>query len=152
MGGGTLVLSGTNTLSQWGGNNGVMTIPSGGLLNNRDGNLTSGGGGLITINSGGTLNADSAGQGESLEPPGSLLVNNGTVVGTTNVGYGATATGGGTFGPLNVCRRHAGRFRRHDAIDGRAIEQRHDQRQRRAGGDGHDRHDRDRYARSPGSP
>src|SRR5208282_3503616 len=32
----------------------------------------------------------------------SLLVNNGAVIGTTNVNYGATVTGSGSFGPINV--------------------------------------------------
>ena len=65
-------------------------------------NLTSGGGAQLTINSGGTLNVDSANQGESLNVNGSPLVNNGTIIGTTNVNYGATASGSGTFGPINV--------------------------------------------------
>ncbi len=65
-------------------------------------NLTSGGGAQLTINSGGTLNVDSANQGESLNVNGSPLINNGTIIGTTNVNYGATASGSGTFGPINV--------------------------------------------------
>ena len=103
MGGGTLALSGTNTASFWGGNDGgTIVIQAGGLLNNRDANLTSWAGGVITINSGGTLNADSAGQGESLNLRNSLLVNNGAVLGTTNVGFGAAISGSGSFGTVNV--------------------------------------------------
>ena len=101
MGNGTLTLSGTNNTSNWGGNNGgAISIQSGSLLNNHDGNLTSWGGGVITINSGGTINADSNSQGLSLNLNDSLLINNGTVNGTTNVGYLATVSGSGTFSNL----------------------------------------------------
>ncbi len=100
-GSGVLVLSGTNNVSNW-ANAGTITIPNGGLLDNRDSNLTSWGGGVIAVNSGGTLNADSAAQGAWLILQGSLVVNNGTILGTTNVGYGATVSGSGTYGPLNV--------------------------------------------------
>jgi fibronectin-binding autotransporter adhesin len=37
-----------------------------------------------------------------LDLRGSLLVNNGTVTGTTNVDYGATVKGTGAFGPINL--------------------------------------------------
>ena len=83
-------------------NAGVITINSGGVLNNHLSDLTSGGGGQITVNSGGTLNADSQSEGVALDLQDSLLVNNGTVTGTTNVYYGATVKGSGTFGPINV--------------------------------------------------
>jgi autotransporter-associated beta strand protein len=103
MGNGTLMLSGTDNTSFWGGNDGgVMVIQSGSLLDNHDGNLTSWGGGVITINSGGTLNADSAGQGESLDLRESLLINNGRILGATDVGYGAAIGGSGSFGAVNV--------------------------------------------------
>ncbi len=100
-GGGTITLSGANNDSSW-GNAGTITILSGGLLNNLNSNLTSWGGGQITINSGGTLNADSASQGATLNLQDSLVVNNGTIVGTTNVGYGATLMGSGTAGTIYV--------------------------------------------------
>ena len=58
---GVLTLSGTNFVSGW-SNDGTITIPSGGLLDNLNSNLTSGGGSVIAINPGGTLNADSANQ------------------------------------------------------------------------------------------
>ena len=103
MGNGTLALSGSNTSSAWGGNDGgIITIAGGGVLNNRDGNLTSWDGGVITIASGGTLNTDSAGQGESLNLRESLLINNGQLPGTTNVGFGAVVSGTGSFGTINV--------------------------------------------------
>ena len=99
--GGSLTLGGVNTVAEW-SNQGTIVIPSGGVLNNHLSNLTSSGGGQITINSGGTLNADSLGEGVSLNLQGSLLVNNGTVTGTTNVDYLATIAGAGMFGPINV--------------------------------------------------
>jgi autotransporter-associated beta strand protein len=99
-GGGALTLGGTNNASNW-GNGGTITILNGGLLNNQNSDLTSWGG-RITINSGGALNADSAAQGASLDLQDSLLVNNGTILGTTNVGYLATVTGSGAFGPVNL--------------------------------------------------
>ena len=83
-------------------NAGAITINNGGILNNHLSDLTSGGGGRITVNSGGTLNADSQGEGVALDLQDSLLVNNGTVAGTTNIYYGATVKGSGTFGPINL--------------------------------------------------
>ncbi len=83
-------------------NEGFITINSGGALNNGVAHLISLGGGQILVNSGGTLNANSDGQGETLDLQGSLLTNNGTVTGTTNIEYGSTAQGSGKFGPINV--------------------------------------------------
>ena len=83
-------------------NSGVVTINGGGAINNHLSDMTSGGGGRITINSGGTLNVNSQGEGTALDLQDSLLVNNGTVTGTTNVYYGATISGSGTFGTVNV--------------------------------------------------
>ncbi|MGO9110647.1 MAG: autotransporter-associated beta strand repeat-containing protein [Thermoguttaceae bacterium] len=105
--GGTNILGGNlavnNTLSTDDFTNaGVITINNGGVLNNYLSDLTSGGGGRITVNSGGTLNADSRGEGVALDLQQSLLLNNGTVTGTTNIYYGATVQGTGTFGPINV--------------------------------------------------
>ena len=97
----TVYNSAAVNVSSW-YNDGVITINNGGLLNNSVSNLVSGGGSQIYVNSGGTLNADSNVQGVTLDLQGSLLVNNGTVTGTTNVYYGATVQGKGTFGPINV--------------------------------------------------
>ena len=80
----------------------MIMIDDGGVLNNHLSDLTSYGGGRITVNSGGTLNADSQSEGVALDLQDSLLVNNGAVTGTTNVNYGATVTGSGSFGPINV--------------------------------------------------
>jgi autotransporter-associated beta strand protein len=83
-------------------NAGVIAIASSGALNNHLSDMTSGGGGRITVNSGGTLNADSQSEGVALDLQDSLLVNNGKITGTTNVYYGATVSGSGSFGPINV--------------------------------------------------
>ena len=97
---GTIILSGINDVSSWGSNNGVISIQSGGLLNNHLSNLVIGGG-VFTINSGGTLNADSAGEGVMLDLQGGLLINNGTLVGTTSAS-GATVSGSGSFGLIDL--------------------------------------------------
>ena len=54
------------------------------------------------MNSGGLVNANSDGNGESLDLNASLLMNNGTVSGTTNVNTGAMAKGPGIYGPVNL--------------------------------------------------
>ena len=100
-GGGNMVVNGTADTNSW-SNAGTITINPGGVLNNHVSDLTSYGGGRITVNSGGTLNANSQGEGTALDLQDSLLVNNGTIAGTTNVYYGATAQGSGTFGPINI--------------------------------------------------
>ena len=100
-GGGTFTISNTATVSEW-NNAGVIVIPTSGVLNNHETDLTSYGGGRIMVNSGGTLNADSQGEGVALDLQDSLLTNNGTVAGTTNVNYGATVAGSGSFGLINV--------------------------------------------------
>jgi autotransporter-associated beta strand protein len=81
---------------------GVITIAAGGTLNNSSNPLTLGGGSRTYIGSvaspGGTLNLG----GQTLELNGGLLINNGTVVGTTNVNFGSLAMGSGTYGSVNV--------------------------------------------------
>ncbi len=89
------------TVTEW-SNAGIVVVGAGGALNNYNTDLTSYGGGRITVNSGGTLNADSQNSGQALDLQDSLLVNNGSVPGTTNVYYGATVQGSGTFGQINV--------------------------------------------------
>jgi fibronectin-binding autotransporter adhesin len=88
-------------VSEW-YNDGVITVNNGGLLNNSVSDLVSGGGSQVFVNSGGTLNADSNAEGVAIDLRESLLVNNGTVTGATNVYYGATLQGSGAFGPINV--------------------------------------------------
>ncbi len=98
--------SATLNVSEW-YNDGVITVNSGGLLNNSVSDLTSYGGARIYVNRGGTLNADSNSESVALDLDGSLLVNNGVVKGTTNVNYGATVSGSGSFGPINVMQAGA---------------------------------------------
>ena len=105
-GGGSLTVSGTSDVSDW-TNAGVITVNSGGQINNHASDLASYGGARIYINAGGTLNADSHGEGVSLDLQDSLLVNNGAVAGTTNVYYGATVSGSGSFGPVNILQAGA---------------------------------------------
>ncbi len=98
-GGSSLTVNGTADVSEW-INAGVITVTSGGRLNNHVSNLTNYGGARVTVNSGGTLNADSQNEGVTLDLQDSLLVNNGRVTGTTNVYYGATVSGSGSFGSV----------------------------------------------------
>ncbi len=100
---GAITVSGSSTVNVSGGyNDGLVTVNGGGVLNNSVSDLASGGGSRIYVNSGGTLNADINADGVTLDLEGSLLVNNGIVTGTTNVYYGATVQGSGTFGPVIV--------------------------------------------------
>ncbi len=78
---------------------GVLTVNSGGVINNTVSSLVFGGGSRTTINSGGVLNALG---GTTVELNGGLLTNNGTITGTLNVNYGGTARGAGIFGTVNV--------------------------------------------------
>jgi len=79
-------------------NNGAITVNSGGALTGSATKLVSGGGSRMTINPGGQVILS----GVSLDLNGALLVNNGTMTGTTNVNFGSLAKGGGTFGAVNV--------------------------------------------------
>ena len=105
-GGANMTVNGTADVSSW-SNAGVITVTGSGLLNNHVSDLTSYGGARIYVNSGGTLNANSQGEGTALDLQDSLLVNNGRVTGTTNVYYGATVSGSGSFGPINVLQAGA---------------------------------------------
>ncbi|HEV8292244.1 MAG TPA: autotransporter-associated beta strand repeat-containing protein, partial [Tepidisphaeraceae bacterium] len=85
-------------------NTGAITISNGGNLTNNTSALVSGGGSRIAINSGGQLDVG----GSSLQLNGALLVNNGTITGTTNVNFGSLAKGAGIYGAVNVT--DGGRF------------------------------------------
>lgn len=98
---GRLIVSSTAEVADW-INEGVLSIGAGGTLDNHTSNLVSAGGSRITIEPGGTLNANARAQGTSLDLQGSLVVNNGTITGTTNVYYGATLKGTGTFGNVQL--------------------------------------------------
>jgi fibronectin-binding autotransporter adhesin len=98
---GNVIVNGLAAVSQW-GNDGVLSVNSGGVLNNLETTLLSDTGSQVYVNSSGTLNADSDGNGEALDMRGSLLVNNGTITGTTIVAGGATAQGLGQFDLLEI--------------------------------------------------
>ena len=80
-------------------NNGQITVNAGGSLSHSLGNLASGGGSRTTVNAGGIINLL---LGSELELNGALLVNDGTINGTTNVNYGSLAKGTGVYGVVNV--------------------------------------------------
>ncbi|HEY7118959.1 MAG TPA: autotransporter-associated beta strand repeat-containing protein [Tepidisphaeraceae bacterium] len=85
---------------------GQVTVGGGGLVDN-SGSFSSivlGGGSRTTVNPGGSINVG----GTSIELNGGLLVNNGTVTGTTNVHFNGEAVGTGTYGPVNLFEN--GRF------------------------------------------
>jgi fibronectin-binding autotransporter adhesin len=85
--------------------NGVITVASGGVLNNTQGDLVLGGGSRTSLLPGGTL---STAAGTAIELNGALLVNNGVMSGQTNVNFGSLAKGAGVFGTVNVTE--GGRF------------------------------------------
>jgi T5SS/PEP-CTERM-associated repeat protein/autotransporter-associated beta strand protein len=80
-------------------NSGQITVNSGGELRHTLGNLASGGGSRTTVNAGGIITLLG---GAELDLNGALLVNNGTINGTTNVNYGSLAKGTGSYGVVNV--------------------------------------------------
>lgn len=79
-------------------NNGTLTINNAGTFANHGNNLVSGGGSIVSVKTGGMLDVSA----NALNLQGALLVNNGTISGTTNVNYGSLAEGSGTFGQVNV--------------------------------------------------
>ena len=101
---GRLSVSGTANVSGF-VSNGVLTINSGGSVNNSGTSLFLGGGSRTTVNSGGAINLQG---GTTLEVNAALLTNNGTITGTTNVHFNGLAVGTGTFGPVNLFEN--GRF------------------------------------------
>jgi T5SS/PEP-CTERM-associated repeat protein len=80
-------------------NNGVITINSGASFNNSTSSLVFGGGSRTTVNPGGAINLLDA---NTLELNGALLINQGAITGTTDVNYGSTAQGNGSYGSVNV--------------------------------------------------
>ena len=101
---GRLIVNHTVNLRDW-TNDGVVTINSGGIVNNTGSDLVSGGGSRFSVLAGGQVNVQA---GYALSLQGSLLVNNGTINGATTINYGATAKGAGVFGPVTVL--DGGRF------------------------------------------
>ena len=100
--GGILNINSTATVDDF-TNTGIINIAPGATLTNTSGLLILAGGSRTFIgtktSTGGTL-ALSA--GTTLEVNGALLVNDGIISGTTNVNYGGTAEGVGSYGPVNV--------------------------------------------------
>ena len=97
---GSLTVNGTASVTDW-GSQGVLTINSGGVLNNAVSDIVFGGGSRTTINAGGRLNANSDGSGKRADVEG-VLVNSGKITGTTNDYYGSTVQGGGVYSAVNV--------------------------------------------------
>ncbi len=104
--GGAFNVLGPVTVGEW-TNYGVVTINSGGALAGAagHGNIVLGGGSRTTVNAGGTITPAA---GTVLELDGGLLVNNGTINGTTAVNFGSVAKGAGVYGLVNVA--DGGRF------------------------------------------
>ncbi len=73
---------------------GTITINNRGTFTNNSGNLTLGPGSNTTIDAGGALTLANA---TAANLRGGVLVNNGTVNGSLNVGFNAVAKGSGTF-------------------------------------------------------
>ncbi len=105
---GTLAVSGTvnSTGFEIGG---VLRVESGGVISNTGSALVLGGGSRTTVAAGGSLRT-AAGAGTTIELNGGLLVVNGSLngtvgavtYGTTNVNYGGTLKGAGSFGAVAV--------------------------------------------------
>jgi autotransporter-associated beta strand protein len=94
---GTIDVNGTLNTTAF-SNDGVITIHNAASLLNTGNALVSGGGSRIDIRSGGRLNVT----GTLLDLNASLLVNNGTITGPTNVNFGSLAKGAGVYGAVNV--------------------------------------------------
>ena len=79
-------------------NEGALTINTTGVLTNNGSALVSTAGSNLNVKAGGTLDVSA----NSLDLNGAVLVNNGTIKGTTNVNSGSVAEGAGTYGQVNV--------------------------------------------------
>jgi fibronectin-binding autotransporter adhesin len=84
-------------------NEGVLNIPTGASITNSLSNMVLAGGSRTFIGTnaapGGSITLQNS---TTIEVNGALLVNDGTIAGTTDVNYGGTAEGVGTYGPVNV--------------------------------------------------
>ncbi|MFO0808170.1 MAG: autotransporter-associated beta strand repeat-containing protein [Gemmataceae bacterium] len=105
---GTFTVNGTANVGNW-SSVGDTTVNPGGRVNNTTGSAVVGGGSRTYIGSpavtGGTL---ALAAGTTLEMNGALVVNNGTVIGTTNINFNSLGKGAGTWGQVNV--NDGGRF------------------------------------------
>ncbi len=97
LGGGAMTVTSTLNTTAF-QNDGLITLRSGGTLSNSGNDLASTGGSRITVSSGSTLQLN----GTNLNLHGALLVNQGTISGTTNAHFGSLAKGTGSFGTVNV--------------------------------------------------
>ena len=95
---GRLTVTGAANVSDF-ASEGQLTITSGGMVSNSGSPLILGGGSRTTINPSGTL---AVAAGTTIELNGGLLVNNGTISGTTDVNFGSLAKGTGVYGVVNV--------------------------------------------------
>jgi autotransporter-associated beta strand protein len=100
---GSITIGGSLTVSEF-ENTGSITVTRRSSLISNGTNLVSGAGGRINVNTQGAIVLNAG----SLDLYGSLLINNGTIDGTTNVNYGALAKGAGRYGDVNVT--DGGRF------------------------------------------
>ena len=99
---GTLNINNAATVDDF-TSSGIINIAVGGTLTNTSAPLYLAGGSRTYIGTktslGGTLTLTG---GTTLEVNGALLVNDGTISGTTDVNYGGTAEGLGSYGPVNL--------------------------------------------------
>lgn len=100
--GGRFNVDGTANVAGW-TSSGVLQVGTAGVLNVASSDLLLLGGSRTAVGSkaapGGRIDLAA---GHSIELNGALLVNNGTITGTTNVHYGSLAKGAGVYGAVNV--------------------------------------------------
>ena len=100
--GGRVNLDGTANVAGW-TSSGVLQVGAAGVLDVASSDLLLLGGSRTAVGSkaapGGRIDLAA---GHSIELNGALLVNNGTINGTTNVHYGSLAKGAGVYGAVNV--------------------------------------------------
>jgi T5SS/PEP-CTERM-associated repeat protein/autotransporter-associated beta strand protein len=105
---GTVLVAGTTTVSNFTSGGQLQVGPTGTLVST-SGNLVLGGGSRTTVGAvnspGGTIELRAGGR---VQLNGGLLVNNGSILGTTEVNYGSLAKGAGTYGAVIV--NDGGRF------------------------------------------
>ncbi|HEY1683271.1 MAG TPA: hypothetical protein VGG19_00790 [Tepidisphaeraceae bacterium] len=83
-------------------NEGVINIANGGNLTSNVSDIYLGGGSRTYINADGTGGTVTLSGGATLEVNGALLVNNGEISGPTDINYGSTVEGNGSYGLVNI--------------------------------------------------
>lgn len=105
---GAFAVAGSASVSHF-SSGGQIQVDAGGTLASTSGNLVLGGGSRTTVGAvglpGGTIDLRAGGR---LQLNGGLLVNNGRIVGTTEVNFGSLAKGAGEYGAVIV--NDGGRF------------------------------------------